>query len=49
MEKLNEFKLEGRVLYSLYKSEDGLLVWEAVSRVPEWVGTVQTAIEYYYS
>ena len=48
MENLNEYKVEDRTLFCLYRDSDSVLVWVAVTRLPLWVGSVQTAIEYHY-
>jgi hypothetical protein len=48
MQLINEYKLEGRSLYQLYRDNVGQLTWLHVMICPSWVGTLEEAVDYYW-
>jgi hypothetical protein len=48
MEHLNEYKLDNGSLYRLYRDNIGQLTWVHVMICPTWIGTLDTAIDYYW-
>jgi hypothetical protein len=48
MEHLNEYKLDNGSLYRLYRDNLGQLTWVHVMLCPAWIGTLETAIDYYW-